>query len=198
MANKLAGQRAKFSRARSLFYTSPEDTVRDRSIRQMAEVILSAPANGFTEDEVTQGEDVPDIVRQLSESGMAGSAAMDEPPDTLVASLKSVVFEDDLLSVGDGDQWVYAYGYRCAPDRLKVGSAMADPIARVAAQISTGTPDRPNIVLTIATHDCRALERALHGTLRLWGRQVSGAGAEWFIVTRDEIVHLYWTVATSP
>jgi hypothetical protein len=100
----------------------------------------------------------------------------------------------DLLQIGEGEQFVYGYGYRCALDRLKIGSCTDDAIARVAAQISTGTPDRPPLFLTIKTHDCRALERALHGTLRHRGRQVSGAGAEWFIVTREEIVNVYKSI----
>ena len=66
MANKLAGQRAKFSRARAIFYSAGDDGQRRRAAELMAEVLAEAPANGFTEDAVTQGEDVPDEVRQLA------------------------------------------------------------------------------------------------------------------------------------
>jgi hypothetical protein len=60
MANKLAGQRAKFSRARAIFYSTSDEAQRHRATQLMAEVLAEAPANRFTEDDVTQGEDVPD------------------------------------------------------------------------------------------------------------------------------------------
>jgi hypothetical protein len=44
------------------------------------------------------------------------------------------------------------------------------------------------LLLTIRTHDCRALERVLHGIFRLKGRKIAGAGAEWFIALRDEVI----------
>ena len=46
----------------------------------------------------------------------------------------------------------------------------------------------PVLLLRIRTHDCRALERTLHGMIRLKGKQIAGAGAEWFLATRDEVV----------
>ena len=92
------------------------------------------------------------------------------------------------MEVWSGDEFVYAYGYRCAPDRLKIGKCAGDVVARVAAQISTGTPDKPMLLLRTRTHDCGALERILHGMFRLKRRQVAGAGAEWFMATRDEVL----------
>jgi hypothetical protein len=53
MANKLAGQRAKFSRARAIFYSTSDDAQRHRDAELMAEVLAEAPVNGFTEDDVT-------------------------------------------------------------------------------------------------------------------------------------------------
>ncbi|HEX5078568.1 MAG TPA: GIY-YIG nuclease family protein, partial [Geminicoccaceae bacterium] len=97
----------------------------------------------------------------------------------------------DVLEIGEGDEFVYAYGYRCAPDRLKIGSCSGDAVARIAAQIGTGTPDKPVLLMQIRTHDCRALERTLHGMFRLKGKRITGAGAEWFSATRDEVVDAY-------
>jgi hypothetical protein len=42
----------------------------------------------------------------------------------------------------------------------------------------------PRPLLTIRTHNRRALEKALHNILRLKSRHVAGAGAEWFITAR--------------
>lgn len=199
MANKLAGQRAKFSRARALFYTSDDDAQRRRAVQLMSEVLAQAPANGFAEDEVTQGEDVPDDVRQLAASARLAWQGSEDDADQLVEELQETVDTTDMLEVGQGDEFVYAYGYPCAPDRLKVGRCSGDVVARIAAQISTGTPDKPALMLRIRTHDCRALERVLHGIFRLDGKQVSGAGAEWFVTTRDEVLTVYErALAPSP
>lgn len=191
MSNKLAGQRAKFSRARATYFTSSEDPQRLRAVRLMAEVLAEAPLNKFSEEMVTQGEDVPDEVRRfvLNSSERPDVAAVSD--DELVRKVGDALDTQDLVEIGEGDQYVYAYGYRCAPDRLKIGSCTGDLFARIAAQIGTSTPDKPTLLLAIRTHDCRALERALHGIFRLRGTQVSGAGAEWFRTSREEVTLVY-------
>ena len=190
MANRLAGQRAKFSRAKALYYSSPEGDDRGRAVRLMAEVLADAPGLGFTEDEVTQLAEVPEEVRRAAI--LRDRTSEPELPDAEeIALLGQIVDVRHVIERGEGEQSVYAYGYACAPDRLKIGSAMDEPVARVAAQISTATPDRPVLRLVIRTHDCRALERAFHNILRLKGRKVQGAGAEWFRVTIEEVLDLY-------
>lgn len=188
MANKLAGQRAKFSRAKAIYHTAGDEEQRRRAARLMAEVLAEAPANGFTEAEVTQDEEVPGEARSLATSILAAPAHEEENAEERVQELATAVDLSDLVETGQGEESVYAYAYRCAPDRMKIGSCRGDVVARVAAQIGTGTPDRPVLLLRIRTHDCRALERALHGILWLKGRQVAGAGAEWFVTTREEVL----------
>ena len=191
MANKLAGQRAKFSRARATYFTASEDWQRRRAVQLMAEVLVEAPTNNFSEEMVTQGEDVPDEVRRFVSELSAPLKVVDDTDDELVGKVREALDTRDLVEIGEGSQYVYVYGYRCAPDRLKIGSCTGDVFARVAAQIGTSTPDRPTLLLAIKTHDCRALERALHGIFRLRGTQVSGAGAEWFRTTLEEITEIY-------
>lgn len=134
MANKLAGQRAKFSRARAIYFTNSDETQRQRAVQLMAEVLAEAPASGFSEDDVTQGADVPSAVYARPPKTQVSS---DENPDDLFNELQISVDVSELREVGQGGEFVYAYGYRCAPDRLKVGSCAGDVIARVAAQIGT-------------------------------------------------------------
>jgi L-ribulose-5-phosphate 3-epimerase UlaE len=55
MANKLAGQKAKFVKARANFYGSDDEAVKARAIRLMAEVLAWANEVGVSEAEVTQG-----------------------------------------------------------------------------------------------------------------------------------------------
>lgn len=198
MANKLAGQRAKFSRFRAIYYTTIIDDQRRHAVRMMAEVLADAPLNGFSEDDVTQGEDVPQQVREIMPARQRVLAETDDSVATAIEGLDRSVDTTELREIGIGDQFVYAYGYRCASDRLKIGSAVGDVIARVAAQISTSTPDRPVLYLTIRTHDCRALERVLHGILRLRGLQIAGAGAEWFTVSIDQVIAAYDGIDALP
>jgi len=73
--------------------------------------------------------------------------------------------------IGEGAGVVYAYGYRCCEDRLKVGFTEANTVQRIAAQISTSTPDKPVLLIEIKTDQCRALERAIQATLGNAGSQ---------------------------
>ena len=84
---------------------------------------------------------------------------------------------------------MYANGYRCAPDRLKIGLTVGDVVQRIAAQISTGTPDKPALLLEIRTHDCSSVERAIHAILEYRGTKIPGAGQEWFKASREEVVN---------
>jgi hypothetical protein len=193
MANKLAGQRAKFTKALASYHTSGDESQQARAVQLMAQVLHDAPTNGFSESDVTQGADIPAEVYAMLRAirdGQTGPYAKDEG-GSAIPGIPSYVTTIDRTTVGQGFEWVYAYGYPCCPDRLKIGSTSDDPIQRVATQITTSTPDKPNLVLTIATHDCRALERALHNVLRLWRRNIDGAGAEWFRVTREELLYLW-------
>jgi T5orf172 domain len=78
---------------------------------------------------------------------------------------------------------------------VKVGLTEGDAVDRIAAQISTGTPDKPVLLVEIRTHDCGPLEKAIHATLEYRGKRVCGGGKEWFKTTRDEIVSIYESVA---
>ena len=122
--------------------------------------------------------------------GIDVSEASSEDPDQLVRQLEQMVDTSDLYEEGMGDQFIYAYGYRCAPDRLKVGRTDRDVIGRIARQIGTSTPEKPSLFLTIRTADCRALEKALHGVLTLRHLKITGGGEEWFRTTRDELLEI--------
>ena len=191
MANKLAGQKAKYTKALAEYNRTDETELKTGPARRMAEVLQQAPGSGFSEDDVTGGKDVPDEIRRLVAQGEMSDEPMAEDPEQLVELLQEMVDTSDVREEGEGIQFLYAYGYRCAPDRLKVGRADKDVIDRIADQISTGTPDKPSLFLTIRTSDCRLLERAIHGVLRLRNKKVGGGGAEWFLTTREELLEIY-------
>jgi hypothetical protein len=69
-----------------------------------------------------------------------------------------------------------------------VGSTETNTGQRIAAQITTSTPDKPVLLVEIKTDQCRALERAIQATLETRGRKIAGGGTEWFKATRDEVL----------
>ena len=75
---------------------------------------------------------------------------------------------------------------------------MGDTVQRIVAQISTGTPDKPALLLEIRTHDCSSLERAVHAVLEYRGAKIMGAGKEWFRTSRDEIVAICHSITERP
>jgi hypothetical protein len=194
----LAGQRAQFTWALNQYNLTEDAEERARFAKRMAKYIAAAPVNGFTPEEVTQGQSYPaaEVTRYLNEPG--ATAEPDITEETAIQSLITVVDTSDVIRDGEGSGTLYAYGYRCAPDRLKIGITEGDTIQRIAAQISTSTPDKPVLLLEIKTNACRALERAMHGILETRGQKVSGGGAEWFKVTRDEVLELYRFVSRRP
>jgi T5orf172 domain len=193
----LAGQRAQFTWALNQYNLSEEREKKAFYAKRMAKYIAAAPANSFTPEQVTQGQVYP--VGEV-ENFLPTAGADPEPGISEAEAIKEIakaVETSDVLRLGEGSKIVYAYGYRCAPDRLKIGLTEGDPVQRIAAQIGTGTPDRPTLLLEIRTHDCASLERAIHSTLEYRGSKIEGGGREWFKTTRDEIVSIYKSIAQS-
>jgi hypothetical protein len=193
----LAGQRAQFTWALNQYNLKEDPDERARFARRMAKYIANAPANGFTVEQVTQGQSYPatEVSRYLSDPGLAGEQDISE--EQAMMTLAETVDTSAVVREGEGSGVVYAYGYRCAPDRLKVGLTEGDTVQRIAAQIGTSTPDKPMLLLEIRTNTCRALERAIYGTLEARGQKIVGGGAEWFRCTRDELLAIYRFVMGS-
>lgn len=193
----LPGQRAQFTWALNQYNLAEDAEKRAYFARRMAKYIAAAPGNGFTVEQVTQGQLYPadEVARYLA------SEQSDTEPDIsegqALNEIAETVDTKDVLRLGEGARVVYAYGYRCAPDRLKIGLTEGDTVERIAAQISTSTPDKPVLYLEIRTHDCGSLEKAIHAILEYRGKRISGGGKEWFKTTKDEIVDIYESVAQS-
>jgi len=114
-----------------------------------------------------------------------------------VKTVREIVDTLDVTKIGGGTGVVYAYGYRCCQDRIKIGSTDVDTVERIAQQINTSTPDKPVLLIEIRTNKCRALERAIQATLETRGCKVTGGGAEWFKASRDEILAIYQFINQS-
>jgi T5orf172 domain len=190
----LAGQRASFTWALNQYNIAEDAEKRAHFAELMAKYIAAAPANGFTVEQVTQNQLYPaaDVAQYI------GTVHSDADPGIsegkAIREVNEAVGTTDVRRLGSGARAVYAYGYRCAPDRLKIGLTEGDTVQRITAQISTGTPDKPVLLLEIKTHDCSALERAIHATLEYRGSRIQGGGKEWFKTTREEIIAIYEAV----
>ena len=188
----LPGQRAQFTWSLNQYNLAEDPENRAYFAKSMAKYIAAAPANGFTPEQVTQGQPYPkaEVTQYLTNyaeldqtSGITEGQAIEQLAETVDTS--------DVLKIGEGNRVVYAYGYQCAPDRLKIGLTEGDTLQRIAAQIATSTPDKPILKLEIRTHDCSSLEKAIHAILKYRGLKVEGGGKEWFRTTREEIVKIY-------
>jgi hypothetical protein len=194
----LAGQRAQFTWSLKQYNLAEDAEKKAYFAKNMAKYIAAAPTNGFTVEQVTQGQLYPGAeVDQY----LADYAELDQTPGITegqaIQQIAEAVDTSDVLKMGSGDRVVYAYGYQCAPDRLKVGLTEGDTVQRIAAQIGTSTPDKPVLKLEIRTHDCASLEKAIHAILKYRGQKVGGGGAEWFKATREEIVTIFETVSQN-
>jgi hypothetical protein len=198
MMATLAGQRAQFTWALNQYNITDDPAEKEQFARRMAKYIALAPSHGFTVEEVTQKQSYPatEVQKYLNDFGDITEPDISE--EKAIQSLVTKVDMSDVIREGEGSGTLYAYGYRCAPDRLKIGSTDGDTAQRIAAQIFTSTPDKPVLLLEIKTNACRALERALHGILETRGHKVSGGGAEWFKATRDEVLDAYRFINRDP
>jgi hypothetical protein len=155
----LAGQRAQFTLALNQYNMTEDDDERAEFAKRMAKCISAAPHNGFTPEQVTQGQSYPaeEVAKYLN-------GELEDVEDTEISeqsarqALESKVDTSDVIRDGQGSGTLYVYGYRCAPDRLKIGRTEGDTILRIAEQIWTSTPDKPVLLVEIKTNTCSALD----------------------------------------
>jgi len=187
----LPGQRATFTWALNQFSKSDDPAKQLHFIKLMAKVILDAPRNGFTIEQVTQGQSYPVEVEHHLTGQDLDVVDVDVSEQQAAKEIFEAVDISETITIGEGNNTVYAYGYACSPDRLKIGSTEKDAIQRIAQQISTSTPDKPRLYISIKTDKCRALERAIQLILEVRGYKIEGGGDEWFKVTREELLSIY-------
>ena len=195
----LSGQRIQFTWALNEYNKTDDPVQRARFVRHMAVAIRNSLDAGFTRDQVTREKSYPaeEVDKALVDANIGSEVPVTEAQAQELQSQNSVVF-NNVKRRGTGEETVYAYGYKCAPDRIKIGCTTGDTVARIAAQIGTSTPDKPVLYLEVRTTRCRALERALHTVLDYRGKKVAGGGDEWFLTTVSEIEGLIDFIETSP
>ena len=184
----LSGQRTQFTWALNEYNKTDDPDQRGRFVRHMATAIRNALEAGFTKDQITREKSYPaeDVDKALADTVPSSDdvvATKLRPRKRHRTPLIPMASDEG----GSGDGVVYAYGYRCAPDRLKIGCTIGDTIDRIAAQIGTSTPDKPVLYLEFRTSKCRALERAVHAILDYRGKKIKGGGDEWFLTTVGDL-----------
>lgn len=187
----LAGQRAQFTWALNQYNLAEDTETRTHFAKRMARYIADAPSHGFTAEQITRDRNYPaaEVAQYLHDPSIAAEPDVSE--EQAIRTVEAAVDTSNVIRLGEGEGIVYAYGYACAPDRLKIGSTEVDTVERIAAQIGTSTPDRPVLRIEIRTKRCRALERAIQSTLEARGQRISGGGVEWFKVTPEEVVAIH-------
>jgi hypothetical protein len=180
----LSGQRTQFTWALNEYNKTDDPDQRGRFVRHMATAIRNALEAGFTKDQITREKSYPaeDVDKAFADTAPSSDDVVVTETQAKEATENSVD-SNGARRRGSGDGVVYAYGYRCAPDRLKIGCTIGDTIDRIAAQIGTSTPDKPVLYLEFRTSKCRALERAVHAILDYRGKKIKGGGDEWFLTT---------------
>lgn len=192
----LAGQRASFTWALNQYNLAEDEEKKKHYAKLMAKYIANAPSNGFAVEQVTQGQLYPEAeVAQYTQSTNSDTEPEISEGEALTEISQSVDVSD-VIKLGEGSKVVYAYGYKCAPDRLKIGLTEGDIVQRIAGQISTSTPDKPVLFLEIRTHDCGSLEKAIHAILAYRGCKVEGK--EWYKTSREEIMSIYQSMIKIP
>ena len=197
--DKRRGQRMLLTKWIKIYNSTDDEGEREKAARKLADVLAWAGSVGMSPAEIAEDRDVPHRAMELLAAGEGiGSPADESELREAANEVESSVDTSSVTRLGAGTGSVYAYGYKCAPDRLKIGRSDGDVVRRIAEQISTSTPDRPVLHLVLATSNPGALERTLHGALALRDRKVDGGGKEWYRATIAEIVAIYQAVLGEP
>jgi hypothetical protein len=107
----LAGQRAQFTWALNQYNLSEDPETRAKFAKRMAKYIASAPANGFTVDQVTQGQIYPssEVDQYINDPGVNDDPGITE--EQAIRTVEETVDTSDVTRIGEGTGVVYAYGY---------------------------------------------------------------------------------------
>src|SRR5580704_7723279 len=128
----LAGQRAQFTWSLNQYNLSEDPETRIKFAKRMAKYIAAAPSNGFTANQITQDKNYPAEVDQyVGDPSIAAEPDISE--EQALRTVEAAVEMSDVIRIGEGEGVVYAYGYACCPDRLKVGSTDRDTVQRIAS-----------------------------------------------------------------
>lgn len=187
----LGGHRGNFTWALNKYNSTDDPLVREDFARKLAQYLANAHADGFKAEDVTQGQSYPaDEVKKFVET-VAAVELPEMSEEAVNAQLAAKIDTSNVIQLGVGPEAVYAYGYACLPNRLKIGMTTSNCVQRIVQQINESTPDRPVLHLEIKTGKAAVLERTLHSVLESRGKKLTGGGYEWFLTTPSEVIEIY-------
>jgi Ca2+-binding RTX toxin-like protein len=98
----LAGQRAQFTWAVNQYNLSEDPETRAKFAKRMAKYIAAAPANGFTVDEVTQGQIYPssEVDQYLNDLSVGDDPGITE--EQAIRTVEETVDTSDVVRTGEG------------------------------------------------------------------------------------------------
>src|SRR5260370_3796029 len=116
----LCDHRANFTWALNKYNRSDDPEAQTKFAQYMAKYMAQGLRDGFTVEQVTQGKSYPVV-----EVNKYSTDVDSEPPPPLTEEqtkkeIAESVDSADVIRIGEGTAVVYAYGYRCCPDHLKV------------------------------------------------------------------------------
>jgi Meiotically up-regulated gene 113 len=197
--DKRRWQRMLLTKWLKIYNSTDEEGERETAARKLADVLAWAKSVGMSPSEIAEDRELPHRAMELLETGEGvGYLVADSELREAEREVESSVDTSAVTRLGQGTGNVYAYGYKCAPDRLKIGRSDGDVVRRIVNQINESTPDQPVLHLVLATDNPGALERGLHGALVLRDRKAKGGGNEWYRTTVAEIVTIYHALLGEP
>jgi hypothetical protein len=176
----LAGQRAQFTWALNQYNLSEDPETRAKFAKRMAKYIAAAPANGFTVDEVTQGQIYPssEVDQYINDPSVNDDPGITE--EQAIRTVEETVDTSDVIRTGEGAGVVYAYGYRCCEDRLKVGFTEANTVSGLLRKLVPVLPISPSFSLRSRQSNAVLLSGRFrrpwrHGAVRFRGPAPNGS-----------------------
>jgi hypothetical protein len=139
--DKRRGQRMLLTKWIRIYNSTDDEGEREKAARKLADVLAWANSVGMSPAEIAEDRDVPHRAMELLEAGEGVVSPVDD--SELREAVREVESSVDMTSVtrlGMGTGSVYAYGYKCAPDRLKIGRSDGDVVRRIVNQINESTP----------------------------------------------------------
>ena len=142
----LTTHQSNFTWARNQYNKSDNPDDQAKYIRYMAKYLAEGLSDNFTQEQITHGKDyAAEVDKHISDATSDALPSISE--DQARKEIEEAVDVDGVMRIGEGVAAVYAYGYRCCPDRLKVGYTAGGVVQRIAAKSLQAHQTNPSFIL---------------------------------------------------
>jgi hypothetical protein len=138
--DKRRGQRMLLTKWIKVYNSTDDDAEQEKAVRKLADVLSWAASVGISPYELAEDRELPHRALQLLQTSPGSvEPASDAELIDAIEDVELAVDTMDVVRLGKGEASVYAYGYHCAPERLKIGKTAGDIVRRIV-----GTNQRIN------------------------------------------------------